>query len=641
MSCENCKNSIKEISKDEKNNENEHGHNHSHGHIHKEKTKINIVLYIISCISLVIGFIPILENIKPAIFMLSILFAGYDLILNGIKNIFKLNFEEDTLMTIAVISSFLLGEFPESCLIVILFKLGQFLEDFAVNKSNSNIKEIAKIKSETANLITDVETKVVKVEEINIGNKILIKPGEKIPVDCIVLSGNSEIDTSMITGESMPEMAEKDIELLSGSINLTGALECEVIRNYKESAASQIVDLVYEANNNKGKTEKFITKFSKIYTPVIVILALLITIVPTFLGYDFKEWIMISLFFIVASCPCSLVISVPLTFFSCIGAISKKGLIIKGTKHIENLSKAKVIAFDKTGTLTTGKMTINKIETLNDFKEKEIIEIIYNLERLSNHPISTAITKYTKNIEKREVEKYKEIAGLGLYGIINEKEIVFGNKKLLEEYSIDTKEYIDGAIYLCVNNIIAGYIVLKEEIRKESKEVVKQLNEININKVVMLTGDNKKSAQVIANETSIKEVYSELLPQNKLEILNKLKENNKKVVFVGDGINDAPVISTADFGISMGTGAEIANNISDSILISNNIGSIKEIIEIARKSMRIIKFNISFSLIIKAVVLLIGLIGIAPIWLAILADTGVTLLTVLNSVRVFKQKKRT
>lgn len=608
-------------------------------HEHKEESKISIILYIIAILFLVISFIPILEGLKVIFIVLSILFSGYELLFTGIKNIFKLNFEEDTLMTIAVIAAFCLGEYAESCLVLILYRLGEFLEDRAVDKSEQSIKEIVKIKADTANLVKqNDEIVTLDVEKIQVGDTILIKPGEKIPVDAIIISGKSEIDTSAITGESNPVYVTTNDEILSGGINLNGVLKCKVLRDVKNSAASQIVDLVYEATNNKGNTEKFITKFSKIYTPTVIIIAIIIAIVPASIGYlDFKTWIMRALIFLVASCPCSLVISIPLSFFTCIGKISKKGMIIKGTKHIENLSKATVVAFDKTGTLTTGKMKIDTINILNGFNKEEVLKYIYNLEILSNHPISTAIKDYKKDIENVEVSEYKEIAGHGLYGKIDGKEILFGNKKLLNKYNIaKSEDTLENAIYLVIDEKIAGYIILEEEIRKECINISKDLAKIGIRKTIMLTGDNIINANKIENKIETNIVKAGLLPQEKLQEIEKLKKENEHVIFIGDGINDSPVLAASDFGIAMGTGSSIATSTADSILISNNIGTLPSIIKTAKRAMSVVKFNIVFSLVVKAIVLILGAIGIAPIWAAILADTGVTFLTVLNAVKNIK-----
>lgn len=609
---------------------NEHHHEHD-----EEIGKKDIILYVISILLFIVGFIPLFSEYRIYIYLLSVILCGFELILEGIKNIFKLNFKEDTLMTIAVIAAFLLREYPESVAVILLFKLGEFLEDRARDKSNDNIEQIAKIKSDTANLLKENKIQIVDVKTLKVGDYILIKPGEKVPVDVKILKGESNLDTSSITGESKIQEVEVGQEILSGSINISGSLECEVIRDFENSTASQIVDLVYQAINNKGNTEKFITKFSKIYTPTVIILAILIAIVcPIVLNQEFSVWISRSLIFLVASCPCSLVISVPLAFFSCLGAISKKGMIIKGTKHIENLSKAKTICFDKTGTLTTGKMKIEEIATLGNYSKQEILEYMYNLERLSNHPISSAVMNISKDIKNKEVQKYKEIAGHGIYGIIDGKEILFGNKKLLDKYEVKYTKLEDGAIFLAIDKNLEGYITLSEELR--DKEILQEFKNINIKRLVMLTGDNKKEAQKVADTLKITEVYSELLPQDKLDKLKKIKNQKEKVIFIGDGINDSPVLATADFGIAMGEGTEIASNTADGILLSNNISSLPEIIKISRKSMNIVKFNIAFSILIKIIVLFLGLIGVAPIWLAVLADTGVTFLTVLNSMRIFK-----
>lgn len=600
--------------------------------------KKEIILYIISVIIFLLTFIPVFEKLKILMYLLVVILSGYKLILGGIKNIFKLNFEEDTLMTIAVIAAFVLGDFPESCMVVLLFRLGEFLEDKAVENSNKNIKNIVEIKAKTANILDEKENiKVVDVENVKVGEKILIKPGEMVPLDCKILKGTSSLDTSSITGESIPVAVYENENILSGSINLDGSLTCIVEKDYKNSTASQIVDLVYEATNNKGKTEEFITKFSKIYTPIVIILALVIAIfVPIVLNQEFKTWLMRALVFLVASCPCSIVISVPLAFFTCIGAISKKGMLIKGTKHIEDLSNAKYIAFDKTGTITTGKMQIDKLVSKGKYEEEELLKHMYALEKNSNHPISTAIKQKVENSQIKveyTVENYKEIAGSGISGKIEGKEVLFGNVKFLQEQGI--KEEQKNANYIIIDGIVEGYVTFKEEIRKGVENISNELKELGVKELIMLTGDNLENANKIASKVGIKKVFASLLPKQKLEKVKELKENGK-VIFIGDGINDSPVLAEADFGISMGEGTEIASSTADGILISNNISSLPKIIKTAKKSMRIIKFNIVFSLIVKVVVLTLGIMGIAPVWLAIVADTGVSLLTVLNSVRILK-----
>lgn len=614
-------------------------HSHHHEHNHEESSKLDIILYIISVIVFVISFIPVFENFRFWIYLIVVALSGYKLIFEGIKNIFKLNFEEETLMTIAVIAAFVLGEYPESCMVVLLFRLGEFVEDKAVENSNKNIKDVVEIKANTANLLDDEgNVSLVDVDDVKVEQYILIKPGEIVPLDCKIIKGVSNLDTSSLTGESVPREVKENDNILSGSINLNGSLIARVEKDYENSTASKIVDLVYEATNNKGKTEEFLTKFSKIYTPIVIILALIVAIVPPlFDSFNFKIWIMRALVFLVASCPCSIVISVPLAFFSCIGAISKRGMIIKGTKHIEELSKAKLIAFDKTGTITTGKMKVDKFEILGNYSENEILSYLYAIEKNSNHPISTAIKQKVENesvISNYIVDKYEEIAGYGIKAIVNGKEIIFGNSKFLEENNINENIQKD-ANYIIIDGKLEGYITFEEEIRDNSINTIKKLKALNISEIAMVTGDNETNANKIAAQVGINKINSGLLPDQKQEKIKIMKKKGK-VIFVGDGINDSPVLAEANFGISMEEGSEIANSTADGILISNNLETIPKAIKTSRKTMNIIKFNIIFSLIIKLVVLTLGIVGIAPVWLAVVADTGVSFITILNSIRIFR-----
>lgn len=607
----------------------------------EENNKLKIILYILSLILFIVGFIPAIENYRLIIYLLSVIFAGYDLIIEGIKNIFHLNFEEDTLMTIAIIAAFIIGEYPESVAIVLLFKLGEFIEDKAIEKTNSNINGIAKLQVKTANIIKDGKEEVINAKKLKKGDKILVKVGEVVPVDCKIIKGETSLDTSSLTGESEPREVEKGDEILSGAVNLSGVITCIAIRDYNDSAISKIVDLVYEATNNKGKKEEYITKFSRIYTPIVIIMAILLAIIPVVFGQDFIIWIKKALVFLVASCPCSIVISIPLAYFSCIGAISKKGMLIKGTKHIEDLAKATVIAMDKTGTITTGKMNVKEIHILDeDITNEQILEYAYSLESNSNHPISTAIVRYAEynRIKKLDVKKQKELAGLGILGYINEDKILIGNIKFLDKMKIERYKELnipESAIIISKNDDILGYIILKEEIRSKVKETIERLKELGIKKAVMLTGDNIKNAEKIAKECGNIEFKADLLPEGKVEEIKKIKQNNK-VIFIGDGINDSPVLANADFGIVMGEGTDIAESAADSILISNNINALPTIVSIARKTIKVVNENIFISLLAKLIVLILGLIGIAPVWLAVAADTGITLLTVLNSIRIFK-----
>ena len=641
----------------------------------EENSKFKILMYVISLILFGVGFIPALASYRLVIYLFAVILSGYDLIIEGIKNIFHLNFEEDTLMTIAIIAAFVIGEYPESVAIVLLFKLGEFIEDKAVEKANKNINSIASLKVQTANLVKGKETKTVNVEELKVGDTIIVKPGETVPVDSRIIKGESALDTSKLTGESEPVYVNENNEILSGSINQTGTLTCRVNKEYKDSTISKIVDLVYEATNNKGKKEEYITKFSRIYTPTVIGIAILLAVLPTLFGADFVTWLYRALVFLVASCPCSIVISIPLAYFSCIGAISKKGLLIKGTKHIEDLAKAEVLALDKTGTITTGKMKVQEFVLINNSKATEnneiqsksekftnkekILQYAYSLEANSNHPISNAIIEYAKEnkTDKLEVEGQKEIAGCGIYGKIEGKEVVVGNKKMLDKYKITVDSEIENlkqnhedsnengkqknavpenAILIAVENDLVAYITLSEKIREGFKETLSKLYETGIKKVVMLTGDSKTNAEKIAKACGEIEYRAKLMPENKVEEINKLKEEGK-VIFIGDGINDSPVLATSDFSIAMGEGTDIASTTADSILISNNIGTLPQIIKIARKTIRIVNENITVSLLAKLVVLVLGVAGIAPVWLAVAADTGITLITVINSIRIFKK----
>ena len=659
----------------------------------EENSKFKILMYVISLILFAVGFIPALEGYRLIIYLLAVILSGYDLIIEGIKNIFHLNFEEDTLMTIAIIAAFVIGEYPESVAIVLLFKLGEFIEDKAVEKANKNINSIASLRVQTANLVNGKETKTVNVEELKVGDTIIVKPGETVPVDCIIIKGESALDTSKLTGESEPVYVNEEKNILSGSINQTGTLTCRVNKEYKDSTISKIVDLVYEATNNKGKKEEYITKFSRIYTPTVIGIAILLAVLPTLFGADFVTWLYRALVFLVASCPCSIVISIPLAYFSCIGAISKKGLLIKGTKHIEDLAKAQVLALDKTGTITTGKMKVQEFKLINSdgilknklidnsYNKEKLLQYAYSLEVNSNHPISNAIVEYAKEnkVDKLEVENQKEIAGCGIYGKIERKEVVIGNKKMLDKYKItvdseienlkqnyeDSNENVkqknavpENAILIAVDNKLVAYITLSEKIREGFKETLTELYDSGIKKVVMLTGDSKTNAEKIAKECEILDVKDDqknnkqkerqnsrkfkleykakLMPEGKVEEIKKLKQDGK-VIFIGDGINDSPVLATSDFGIAMGEGTDIASITADSILISNNISSLPQIIKIARKTIRIVNENITVSLLAKLVVLVLGVAGIAPVWLAVAADTGITLLTVINSIRIFKK----
>jgi len=565
----------------------------------KIEVKSEKILYLIAIIIFILAlFIP--NNIiKMVLFGITIACIGYKILIEGIKNIFELNFEEDTLMTIAVIAAFILGEYPEACLVLFLFRIGEFLEERAMKKSHDNIENIVSLKENSANVVDENKQIVFKHSKfVNVGDIILIKPGEMVPLDCIIISGQTQLDTSNITGESKPIVAKEKDHLLSGSINLSSAVYAKVEKDLDNSMVSQIADLVEEASANKGQSEKFITKFSKQYTPAVLIFAVIFALLTALTGLlELKEAIHRSLIFVVAACPCSLVISVPLAFFACVGSCSKKGMLIKGTKHIESIAKANVIVFDKTGTLTTGKTKIATLEGYKGHTKEELIKYMASLEQYSIHSIANAILEHADEENLFEVQKYKEIPGYGLFGIIEGREVVFGNEKMLDHYNIKDKVE-EGKIYLAISGNLVGAITLKEEVPNERKIAV---NSIDLKKVI-LTGDSSVQAEKIAREYYIDEVYSSLLPGQKQEIVQKLKQKGNTVIYLGDGLNDAPVIAEADFGISMGMGTEMAHTSSDAILINNKISAIPEVIDLSKKTMGIVRMNIIISLLAKVIV---------------------------------------
>lgn len=569
----------------------------------KEQRKKDIILYSIAIVIILVALLIPIKILKMILFGTTIALIGHKVLLQGIKNIFEFNFTEETLMTIAVIAAFIIGEYPEACLVLFLFNIGEFLSQRAMNKSYDNIEDVISLKQNNANVVEDGHVVVKNSKFVNVGDTILIKPGEMVPLDCIIVSGKTQIDVSNITGESNAVIVKENDHILSGSINLNGAIYAKVEKDLDNSLISQIVNLVEEATNNKGKSEEFITKFSKKYTPAVLVFAIIYVFITGVTGMlEIGEAIRRSLILIVSACPCSLVISVPLAFFACVGSCSKKGMLIKGTKHIESLANANLIAFDKTGTLTTGKMKIDTIEIYGEYSQKQILKVIASLEQYSIHPIANAIFEHIdENKDKLyEVQKYKEITGYGLFGIIEGKEVVFGNEKMLELYRINGK-IEEGKNYLAVGGKIIGAITLKEDISRENKMAVYGLD---LQKII-LTGDSRPQAEKIAREYGITDVYSSLLPAQKQEIIQDLRKKGNIVIFIGDGLNDAPVIAEADFGISMGVGTEMAHTSSDAILINNKISALPYIIELSKKTMRIVKTNIIFSLTVKAIVLIL------------------------------------
>ena len=602
----------------------------------KDNDKFNLIKIILGAILFAIGKI----SNMTFLYAIAYIILGYDIILKALKNISKGKvFDENFLMAIATIGAIIIKEYPEAVAVMLFYQIGEYFQEKAVGKSRKAIKSLVNIKAEYA---TKENGEKVAPEDICINDIIIIKPGEKVALDGVVIEGTSFLDMSALIGESVPRKVNVGDEVLSGSINNNSILKVKVTNEYKNSTVSKILDLVENSSMKKSKTETFISKFAKIYTPIIVLSALfLATIPPLFTGYNFSEWIEKSLVFLVSSCPCALVVSVPLSFFSGIGTASKKGILIKGSVYMQDLSLVNTIVFDKTGTLTKGVFEISKIKT-NNINENDFLSIVYSLENLSIHPVAKSIVNYYENkfenIENLNVENFEEISGYGLKGIINNSEILLGNGKLLEKYNIDYEKSNDNGtvVYVAKDKNFIGYIVVSDIIKEETKETINNLYKLGVSKTVMLSGDRKETAKFVSNNIGLSDFYSELLPQDKVTIFEKIKEENKngKVAFVGDGINDAPVIAMSDVGISMGgVGSDAAIEASDIVIMNDDLSKIKDSIIISKNTINIVKSNIIFSLTVKFTVLALAIFGYATMWLAVFADVGVSVIAILNAMR--------
>ena len=643
---------VKKCTEKTKINKNEtHNHTHSNG---LSENNAGVIEYIKENIMLIIGTLIYLvalayngnnNSVSIILFIASYLVIGGEVILTALKNITNGEiFDENFLMSIATIGAFFIGEYPEAVAVMLFYQIGEVFQGYAVNKSRKSISSLMNIRADYANVLRSNNEVKVSPEDVSLNEVILIKPGERVPLDGVVLSGESFLDTSALTGESVPREIKAGDEILSGEINNSGVLKVRVTKEYGESTVARILELVENASNKKAPTEKFITKFSKIYTPIVVLVAVLVAIIPPIFikGAVFSEWLYKALSLLVVSCPCALVVSIPLGFFSGIGAASKKGVLVKGGNYLEALKESEIIVFDKTGTLTKGVFKVTSINAKNISKD-ELLEITALGEANSNHPIAVSIAEaYGKKINKNEIESYKEVAGHGVEAIIRGKNVLLGNSKLMIKNNIfyDKVNTIGTIVHIAINSEYKGNIIISDEIKENVKEAIVELKNAGIKKTVMLTGDSKEVAEKVANDIGIDEVYSELLPSDKVnkleEVLNK-KVGNGKVLFVGDGINDAPVLARADIGIAMGgVGSDAAIEAADVVLMKDKIESISDAIRISRKTNKILWQNIIFSLFIKVVVMILVVAGLTNMWAAVFADVGVTLLAVLNSMRIIR-----
>ena len=611
-----------------------------------KKLNKQLIRIIISLILVIISFLIKFDNeLNGILFIVSYIIIGYDIVLKAIRNIFKGKvFDENFLMTIATIGAFCIGEFPEACAVMLFYQIGELFQSYAVDKSRKSVATLMDIRPDYANVYRNKEIEKVDPDEVNIGEIILVKPGEKIPLDGTIVEGESMLNTQALTGESMPRKAIINDEVLSGCINADSILKIKVTKKFEESTVSKILDLVENASSRKSKSENFISKFAKYYTPIVVVLALLLAFIPPLVINDatFSDWLYRALSFLVVSCPCALVISIPLSFFGGIGAASKIGVLIKGSNYLEALSNTEIIVCDKTGTLTEGVFKVQEINAIG-YSNHDLLRYASYAENFSNHPISQSLKQaYKKEIDNKLVTKTEEIAGKGIKAKIDGKTVLVGNEKLMQEHNIDFKksEKLGTIVYVAIDDKFAGTILIADKIKDDAYKAVKLFKENNVKNIVMLTGDRKNISESVAHELGLDECHSELLPADKVAWTEKLmakKSANGKLVFIGDGINDAPVLALADIGVAMGAlGSDAAVEMADVVIMTDEPSKIASSILISKKTMRIVKQNIVFAIAVKVAVLILSALGIASMWAAVFADVGVSVLAIINALRILK-----
>lgn len=611
--------------------------------------KMKEKLYRIICSSILLIIAVILKNVNNIVsiilFGVSYLVIGYDILLKAIKNIKRGRiFDENFLMAFATIGAICINELAEAVTVMLFYQIGELFQDYAVNKSRKSIIELMDIRPDYANVIR--EDKHIKINPtlVKVGEIILVKPGEKIPLDGIVVEGTSMLNTLALTGESVPRRVSVNDEVLSGCINNDGILKIKVTKNFNNSTVSKILDLVENASSRKSNSENFISKFAKYYTPIVVIIAVLLAIFPPLiLNQSFSIWIYRALSFLVVSCPCALVVSIPLSFFAGLGSSSQIGVLVKGSNYLEALSNVNVIVCDKTGTLTEGVFEVQEISPV-DISKDELLKYATYAESFSNHPISLSLkNSYDKKINTKKITDTKEISGKGVYAKIEGKDILVGNEKLMNEYKIKFKKsnFIGTIIYVAIDNKYAGYIGISDKIKDDSYKAIKLFKINNINKIIMLTGDKDEISKNVYNELKLDGYYSELLPQDKVKIvedLTKEKSNEDKLLFIGDGINDAPVLALSDIGVAMGgIGSDAAIEAADVVIMTDEISKIADAIDISKKTMKIVKENILFAISVKIIVLILSMLGIVTMWSAVFSDVGVSVLAILNALRILKK----
>lgn len=605
-----------------------------------------IIATILFLIALIINFNN--EWINNTIYIISYIIVGLEIVRKAIRNITRGKvFDENFLMTVATIGAFGVGEFPEAACVMLFYQVGELFQSYAVDKSRKSISSLMDIRPDFANVERNGKLEKVDPDDVKIGEIIVVKPGEKVPLDGYVIEGKSSLDTKALTGESLPRELAEGEEVLSGCINLNGVIKIEVTKEYGESTVSKILDLVENASSKKSKSENFITKFAEYYTPIVVIIAVILAILPPLIIKDwaFSDWLYRALSFLVVSCPCALVISIPLSFFGGIGGASKMGVLIKGSNYLEAIANTEIVVFDKTGTLTEGVFEVQKVNAI-DISEEELLKITAYSENYSNHPIALSVKKaYNKEIDEKQIIKTQELSGLGIVARIGEQDVLVGNEKLMNERQIKfTKcNEIGTILYVAIERKYVGYIVIADKIKEDSVKAIANLKKNNIKQTVMLTGDRKNVGESVAKKLGLDKVYTELLPDGKVEKVESLlkeKSEKGKLAFVGDGINDAPVLALADIGIAMGgLGSDAAIEAADVVLMTDEPSKIVNAIHLSKKTMRIVRENIIFAILIKVLVLILSAFGISTMWEAVFADVGVSVIAIINALRVLRVKK--
>ena len=587
------------------------------------------------------------ELYSNILFVITYVIVGYDIVSKAIRNIFKGKvFDENFLMTVATIGAFFIGEFEEAVAVMLFYQIGELFQNYAVDKSRKSIAALMNIRPDYANVYRDEKIEKVDPDEVNIGEIILVKPGEKIPLDGVIIEGESMLNTAALTGEAIPRKVTINDKVLSGCINNTGTLKIKVSKEFGESTVSKILDLVEHAGARKSKSENFISKFAKIYTPIVVMLALLLAIIPPLVIKDatFSDWLYRALSFLVVSCPCALVISIPLSFFGGIGAASKIGVLVKGSNYLEALANTEIVVCDKTGTLTEGVFKVQEIDAIG-YSDNDLLRYASYAESFSNHPISLSLKKkYGKEINDKLVSRTEEISGKGVKAKVDGKNVLVGNEKLIREYDVEFKksEKAGTIVYVAIDGKFAGTLLIADKIKDDAYKAVKLFKRNNIKKIVMLTGDHENISKAVAKELNLDEYHAELLPQDKVYWVEKLmmqKSSGGKLIFIGDGVNDAPVLALSDIGVAMGgVGSDAAMEAADVVIMTDEPSKIASSIQISKKTIRIVRQNIIFSIAVKIIVLILSALGLASMWTAVFADVGVSVLATINAFRILKIK---